>query len=318
MRNTILKRGVGALSILISSAAAAVAEDVEIIGQPRSGMTGFQPASTPVAHDLQWLDGMMTVVMAVIVVFVTCLLLYVIFRFRAGRNVVPARFTHNTPLEVAWTMVPVAILVMIGAFSLPTLFKEMEIPRADVTIKVTGNQWFWSYEYPEEKIAFDSYMIGSPASIDDAAEPGVKPYILNAAMEEKLKKAGYSRDQFLLATTNPVVVPVGKTVVVKITGADVIHSWALPAFGVKQDAVPGRLAEAWFKVDKPGVYFGQCSELCGKDHSYMPIEVHAVSEAEYATWLTKAKQQFAEAGATPPRGLQKVGHKPAIRVALRE
>lgn len=316
MRSSTLVAGVGVLSATLVTAAAATAESLKIIGQPSAGMIGFQPASSPVAEDLQWLDGMMTTIMVAIVALVTGLLLYVIFRFRSGRNPAPARFTHNTPLELTWTLVPVVILVAIGSFSLPTLFKELEIPKGDLTIKVTGNQWYWSYEYPAEKIAFDSYMLGSPGSIDDATEPNVKPYVLDAAMEEKLKKAGYTRDQYLLAVDHPVVVPVGKTVVLNITGSDVIHSWALPAFGVKQDAVPGRLAQAWFKAEKEGVYFGQCSELCGKDHSFMPIEVKVVSEEAYAAWLTKAKAQFAEGGATQAPTPDLGGNKPAIRVAL--
>ena len=309
--------GVSTLSSALFAAIGARAQSLEIIGQPHAGGIGFQSASSVVAHEQQWLDGMMMVIMAAIVVFVTALLLYVSFRFRAAKNPAPSRFTHNTPLEIAWTLVPVVILVTIGAFSLPTLFKEMEIPKPDVTIKVTGNQWFWTYQYPDEKIAFDSYMIGSPATIDDSDGPDIKPFVLNAAMEAKLKKKGYSRDQWLLAVDNPVVVPVDKIVVLNITGADVIHSWAMPAFGVKQDAVPGRLAQAWFKADKEGVYFGQCSELCGKDHAFMPIEIHVVSQPEYAAWLARAKKQFADAGAThlPMPGVG--GNKPAIRVALK-
>lgn len=313
MRISTIIAGVATLSASLLSAAAAGAQDLKMIGQPHAGGTGFQAAASPVAHDLQWLDGMMMVVMAAIVIFVTALLLYVIFRFRSSANPMPARFTHNTPIEIAWTLIPVVILVTIGAFSLPTLFKELEIPKGDVTIKVTGNQWYWTYQYAEDKLTFDSNMLGNEVTSAD----GARPYMMDDKMEALLKKAGYTRDQWLLAVDHPLVVPVGKIVVLNITGADVIHSWALPAFGVKQDAVPGRLAQAWFKADKEGVYFGQCSELCGKDHAFMPIEVRVVSEPEYQAWLVQAKKQFADAGATDQPMPGQTGNKPEIRVALK-
>jgi len=161
--------------------------------------------------------------------------------------------------------------VFIGAFSLPILFKQQEIPEADIVIKTTGYQWYWGYEYPDEGIAFDAFMLP----------------------KDQLADYGYAEDEYLLATDNAMVVPVGKTIVVQVTGADVIHSWTVPAFGVKQDAVPGRLAELWFEVEQEGVYFGQCSELCGKDHAYMPITVKAVSEEKYQEWLEGAKERFA-------------------------
>jgi cytochrome c oxidase subunit II len=212
---------------------------------------------------------------------VTALLIYVMVRFNARANPVPRRFTHNTPLEMAWTLIPIVILVVIGAFSLPILFKQQEIPVGDVTIKATGNQWYWSYDYVDEGIAFDSYMIGSPAT------GGTN--MMTPEVEAQLKAAGYGKEQFLLATDTAVVVPVGKVVVVQVTATDVIHSWKVPAFGVMQDAVPGRTAALWFKADKEGIYFGQCSEICGQMHAYMPITVKVVSEAAYAEWLVKAK-----------------------------
>ncbi|MFC2969779.1 cytochrome c oxidase subunit II [Acidimangrovimonas pyrenivorans] len=271
MRLSTIFSGLGATSASLMIAGGALAQNVKIIGQPVDGKMGFQPAGTPVAQELQRLDGMMTYIMTGIVIFVTLLLLYVIFRFNSRANPTPAKFTHNTPLEITWTLVPILILVVIGSFSLPVLFKELEIPKADLTIKVTGNQWFWTYQYPDEGFSFDSFMLG----------------------KDELANKGYDKSEYLLAVDEPVVVPVGKTVVVQITGADVIHSWAVPAFGVKQDAVPGRLAEAWFKAEKEGVYFGQCSELCGKDHAYMPIEVKVVSQADYDKWLANAKKEFA-------------------------
>ena len=273
MRLSTFFSGLGAVSASLLIAGSAAAQDLKVIGQPIDGKMGFQPAATPVAHELQWLDGMMTTIMTGIVIFVTLLLLYVIFRFNARANPTPAKFTHNSPLEVAWTLIPIVILVFIGSFSLPVLFKELEIPKADITIKVTGNQWFWSYEYTDAGFSFDSFMLA----------------------KDELAKNGYDKSEYLLAVDAPVVVPVGKTVVVKITGADVIHSWTVPAFGVKQDAVPGRLAEAWFKADKEGVYFGQCSELCGKDHAFMPIEIRVVSQADYDKWLVEAKKEYASA-----------------------
>jgi cytochrome c oxidase subunit 2 len=182
---------------------------------------------------------------------------------------------------VAWTLIPIVILVFIGAFSLPVLFKQQEIPVGEVTIKATGNQWYWNYDYVDEGINFDSYMIGSPATGGSN--------MMTPEVEAQLKAAGYSKEQFLLATDTAVVVPVNKVVVVQVTATDVIHSWKIPAFGVMQDAVPGRTAALWFKAEKEGIYFGQCSEICGQMHAYMPITVKVVSEAAYAQWLEKAK-----------------------------
>jgi cytochrome c oxidase subunit 2 len=255
--------------------------DLPIVGAPVDGATGFQPAATPVARDLQWLDGMILVIITAITLFVVALLVWVIVRYNARRNPTPASFTHNSPLEIAWTVIPVFILVFIGAFSLPVLFKEMEIPEADIVIKATGNQWYWSYEYPDEGIAFDSFMIGYGEGN------------LNPDIEAQLVEAGYSAQEFLLATDTAVVVPVGATVVMQVTGADVIHSWTIPAFGVKQDAVPGRIAQLWFEAEMEGTFFGQCSELCGKDHAYMPITVKVVSPEAYETWLAGARTEYA-------------------------
>ncbi|SPH20558.1 Cytochrome c oxidase subunit 2 [Ascidiaceihabitans donghaensis] len=249
--------------------------DLEIIGAPVDGKMGFQPAATELAEDLQWLDGMLLVVCTVITLFVTGLLLWAAYRYNRKRNPEAASFTHHSPVEVAWTVIPIVILVFIGAFSLPILFKQQEIPEADITIKVTGYQWYWGYEYVDHEFAFDSFMLP----------------------REDLEAAGYSQREYLLATDTSVVVPVGKTVVMQVTGADVIHAWTIPAFGVKQDAVPGRLAELWFAAEKEGIYFGQCSELCGKDHAYMPITVKVVSQEAYDAWLKGAIDEYAEAPA---------------------
>ena len=274
----------GVLGALAAAPALAL-DGLEVIGRPVDGAMGFQPAATEVARRLQWLDGLILVIITAITVFVTLLLVWVIIRYNRKRNPESATFTHHTPIEVAWTVIPIVILVFIGAFSLPTLFYQQEIPEADVTIKVTGYQWFWGYEYVDEGFGFDAYMIGSPATGGNNA--------LTPETEAALVDAGYAREEFLLATDNAVVIPVNKTVVMQVTGADVIHAWAVPAFGVKQDAVPGRLAELWFKPEKEGIYFGQCSELCGIAHAYMPITVKVVSEEAYAAWLADARAEFA-------------------------
>jgi cytochrome c oxidase subunit II len=281
MRHRILA-GIATMGLALGVAGMAMAQSgLEIVGRPVDKLTGFQPPVTPAAHDLQALDHMLNIIMLVIVVFVTGLLAWCIIRYNRRASPTPASFTHNTPIEITWTVIPIVILVFIGAFSLPVLFEEQEIPEADITIKATGYQWYWGYEYVGEDVAFDSYMIGSPASGGDNR--------MTPEVEAQLVAAGYTKDEFLLATDTAVVVPVGKTVVVQVTGADVIHSWTIPAFGVKQDGVPGRLAELWFNVDREGIYFGQCSELCGIAHAYMPITVKAVSQDVYDKWLAQAK-----------------------------
>ena len=283
MRLTNLVTKLSAAAGLIFAAAAASAQAVnqqlEIIGAPKADGIGFQPAASELARDLQWLDGMILVIITAIVIFVVALLAWVIVRYNKRANPNPASFSHNSPLEVAWTIVPILILVFIGAFSLPTLFKQQEIPEGDIHIKVTGNQWYWSYEYTDEGIAYDSFMIGYGEGN------------LNPSISAQLAEAGYTDQEFLLATDTAVVIPVGAVVVMHVTGADVIHSWTIPAFGVKQDAVPGRIGQLWFAAEQEGIYFGQCSELCGKDHAYMPITVKVVSQAAYDEWLAAAKEE---------------------------
>jgi len=260
----------GLLAALV--AAPAMAQDgLEVIGQPTPRGIGFQPAATELMRDIQWLDGMLNIIITIITLFVTGLIVYCIVRYNRKANPTPGTFTHNSPVEVAWTIIPIVVLVFIGAFSLPILFKQQEIPKADITIKVTGYQWYWGYEYVDHEFGFDSFLLG----------------------KEELADAGYAPEQYLLATDTAVVVPVGKTIVMNVTGADVIHSWTIPAFGVKQDGVPGRIAQLWFAAEKEGVYFGQCSELCGKDHAYMPITVKVVSEEAYQEWLNGAIEEYA-------------------------
>ncbi|MCB2109852.1 cytochrome c oxidase subunit II [Albidovulum sp.] len=272
MRLATILSGLAAAVTSTIIAGAALAQDgvqgLEIVGAPQPEHTGFQPAATELARDQQWLDHMLLYLCIAVVALVLTLLLVVILRYNRRANPKPARFSHNTPVEITWTMAPVLILVVLGSFSLPILRKQQIMPSPDVLIKVTGNQWYWSYEYPDEGISFDSFLLG----------------------KDKLAEAGYPPEDYLLAADNAVVVPKGKNVVVQVTGADVIHSWAVPAFAVKQDAVPGRIAELWFNAEREGIYFGQCSELCGKDHAYMPITVKVVSEDVYADWLARTKQ----------------------------
>ena len=280
-------RRILSLFALLAATAAPVAAQDGAVGKPQEGGIGFQEAATKLARDIHWLDHMILIIITAIVILVCVLLAIVILRYNSRANPKPASFTHNTPVEVAWTIIPIVILVFIGAFSLPVLFDQQEIPEGGVNIKVTGNQWYWSYEYTDvEDVAFDSYMIGQPATMtSEDEEAGATAYIKSDAMVQKLVDAGYNEDEFLLAVDNAVVIPVGRVVVMDVTGSDVIHSWTIPAFGVKQDAVPGRIAQLWFEAEEEGIFFGQCSELCGKDHAYMPIAVKVVSQDQYDAWL---------------------------------
>ncbi|MBO6898280.1 MAG: cytochrome c oxidase subunit II [Shimia sp.] len=259
-------------------AAPAIAQTAETIGKPEPKGLGFQPAATELARQIHSLDNMILWIITIITLFVTVLLVFCILRFNRRANPTPGTFTHNTPLEIAWTVGPILVLVLIGSFSLPVLFNQQEIPEGEVHIKVTGYQWYWGYEYTDHEFGFDSFMLA----------------------KEDLAANGYNEDEYLLATDTKVVVPVGKTVVMDVTGADVIHSWTIPSFGVKQDAVPGRIAQLWFKAEKEGIFFGQCSELCGKDHAYMPITVEVVSEDKYNEWLKGAIEEYAGDMSTLP------------------
>lgn len=270
---------IGAMFAASAAFAQEVTEKLDIVGAPTPGGMGFQPAGTQVAADIHGLDHMILIIISLIVAFVIVLLAWVAIRYNSRSNPTPATFTHNSPLEIAWTIVPIVILVFIGAFSLPVLFNQEEIPEGDMHVKVVGHQWYWSYEYPDDAVVFDSYMIGS-------GEGNLSPKI-----SEELQKAGYTDQEFRLAADTALVVPVNKTVVVQVTGADVIHGFMVPGLGVHIAAVPGRLAEVWFKAEKEGIYFGQCSALCGQAHSAMPIVVKVVSQDTYDTWLAAAKEQ---------------------------
>jgi len=258
-----------AIILWLSAGATAMAG----LGQPSPWQLGLQQPATPVMENIIWFHNLLLWMITAIAAFVLLLLLIVIVRFNARANPTPSRTTHNTLLEVAWTLVPVAILVFIAVPSFKLLFLELTVPPADITVKATGKQWYWSYSYPDSKFEFDSLML-----------------------QDKERKAGQPR---LLAVDNAMVVPVNKVVRVQVIGADVIHSFAVPSFGIKVDAIPGRLNETWFKAEREGVYYGQCSELCGRDHAFMPIEVRVVSEKEYAAWLDQAKKKFASDESPP-------------------
>ena len=254
-------------------------KDLPVIGKPIPNGINFQPPVTELARDIQWLDNVLLVIITLISIFVSVLLVWVFIRYNRKANPTPSSTTHNTPIEILWTIVPVFILIGIGIISLPILLKQLRIPESDVVIKATGAQWYWSYDYPQHDFSFDSVMLE----------------------KEELEKYGYSQDEYLLATDNPVVVPVNKNITVQVTASDVIHAWKIMSFGVHQDGVPGRLAELWFKPEKEGVYFGQCSELCGLNHSYMPIVVKVVSQEEYEAWLKRSVEKFASVSDYRPK-----------------
>ena len=236
--------------------------------QPKDWQLGFQNAASESMRDIvNFHDNLLLPIIIAISVFVLFLMIYACIRFRASANPVPSKRTHNVAVEVLWTLIPCLILIVMAVPSFKILYKQDTIPKAEVTVKAVGYQWYWGYEYPDEKIAFDSLMI-----------------------EDKDLKPGEPR---LLATDTKIVVPVNKVVKVMITSTDVNHAWAMPAFGVKRDAIPGRINETWFKAEKEGIYYGQCSELCGVKHAFMPIEVHVVSDEKYASWLIEAKQKYA-------------------------
>ena len=230
---------------------------------------GFNESVTTVMRDIVHLhDRILLPIIVAISVFVLFLLLYSIFKFRASKNPIPSKTSHNTFIEIMWTVIPCLILIVIAVPSFRLLYKQDIIPKADVTIKATGYQWYWGYEYPDQNIAFDANMI-----------------------DTKNLKSNQLR---LLETDNHVVVPVNKVIKVLITANDVLHAWAVPSFGVKRDAVPGRINETWFKAEKEGVYYGQCSELCGSRHAFMPITVRVVSDKQYNEWLKESKIKFAK------------------------
>src|SRR3954471_78854 len=244
------------------------------LGQPAPWEWTLQQSASPVMDNIVWFHNFLFVLITVITLFVLALLIIVVVKFNAKANPVPSRTTHHTLIEVAWTLIPVLILVGIAVPSFRLLFLQLDVPKADLTIKVTGKQWYWSYAYPDHgKFEFDSLLV-----------------------QDKKPR--------LLGVDNEMVVPVNKIVRIQTTGADVIHSFAVPAFGIKVDAIPGRLNETWFKATKLGMFYGQCSELCGKDHAFMPIAVRVVNDQEFTAWVEGAKKKYAT---TPANSYASVG-----------
>jgi len=247
------------------------------VGQPVDGAIAMQPEASLIRkHEIFFHDAILLPITVAITLFVLALLVIVVVRFNSRANPTPARFSHNTPIEVAWTVLPVLILMFIAIFSFRLLFEEHDMAKPYMTVKVTGRQWNWDYEYPDQKI---SAYTSTP-------------------LEEADAKAG--NVPYLLASNAPLVAPLGQVVRVQVTSEDVIHSFSVPAFGIKIDAIPGRLNQTWFKADKIGTFYGQCSQLCGINHSYMPIEVKVVSQADFNAWVaSKAPKPVAVAAATP-------------------
>ena len=264
----ILAAGGALAASLIGSGASA--------GEPTPWQMGLQQAATPLMQSIDDLHDILLVIITLITLFVLGLLLYVMWRFRESKNPTPTRTTHNTTVEVLWTVIPVVILVLIAIPSFKLLYYSDTIPKADLTVKAIGHQWYWSYEYPDHgNFTFDATILA----------------------DDELKE-GQPR---LLEVDNRIVVPVDKVVRVQVTADDVLHAWAVPAFGVKVDGVPGRLNELWFKAERTGVYYGQCSELCGVNHGFMPIRVDVVTDQEFNAWISWAKKEYAaDDGGGPP------------------
>lgn len=245
-----------------------------VAGTPEPWQLGMQDAASPIKAAVTDLHDLLLVIIIGVCVVVLALLLYVVWRFRAGAHPTPSRTTHNTVLEIVWTAVPVLILIIIAFPSFKLIYYEDQTPEADVTIKAIGRQWYWSYAYPDHgNFSFDAFML-SREEAEEAGEPA------------------------LLATSEDVVVPAGATVRILITASDVLHSWAVPSFGVKRDAIPGRLNETWFRVDEPGMYYGQCSELCGVGHGFMPIAVRVLPQEEFDAWVEQAQARYGTDDAT--------------------
>jgi cytochrome c oxidase subunit 2 len=257
-----------ALAAAASFALCGGAHAKEGVGMAEPWQLGFQTAASPIMEQITSFHTYVTIIITLIALFVLALLIYVMVRYNERANPQPSRATHNTALEIAWTVIPVLVLVAIAIPSFRLLFAQYDFPKADLHITATGNQWYWSYEYPDHGITFDSIMV-----------------------PEADLKEGQPR---LLTVDREVVVPVGKNVIVGLKSNDVIHDWALPAFGVKLDAVPGRLQSTWFRAEREGIYYGQCSELCGRNHAFMPIAVRVVSEEEFNGWLAKTKAASAK------------------------
>ncbi|MGH7088686.1 MAG: cytochrome c oxidase subunit II, partial [Stellaceae bacterium] len=262
-----LIRAALAMLAVLWAAPRALADNVEL---PHDWQLGMQPAASPVREHIDALNNELLIIISLIVLLVLGLLLYAIVKFNAKRHPVPSKTTHNPLLEVTWTIVPVIVLAVIAVPSFKLMYYMGRVPHADLTLKVTGHQWYWSYDYPDQgNLSFDSNMM---------------------PVAEQIKE-GKPR---LLEVDNPIIVPVGSVIRVLITSTDVIHSWFMPSMGVQEYAVPGRVNEAWFSVDREGTYYGQCNQICGINHPFMPIEIKALSKADFTKWVAEAKYKFAQ------------------------
>lgn len=283
------KARVGAFAAVLGSALLATPA-LAGLGQPSDWQMNFQESATGVMDFVWRFHDALLILITVITLFVLALLIYAIFKFSEEKNPTPSKTTHHAGLEVAWTIAPILILAVIAVPSFRLLKLQLDIPAADVVVKVTGHSWYWSYEYPQAgetpAINFSSYMLDEEQrakAIADGRPAGETPR--------------------LLAVDNEMVVPVGKVVKLQITAADVIHNFAVPSFGTRMDAIPGRLNETWFRAEKEGLFYGQCSRLCGQNHAFMPIAIRVVSEAQYASWLQDARKRFASVPVERPVAL---------------
>jgi cytochrome c oxidase subunit II len=277
-----LATGIAAGAMTALWGAAAFAADT--VGQPTNGAIDLQPGVTPLRDDAIFFHNVILLpIITAITVFVLLLLLWCVVRYNKRSNPIPARWSHNTPVEVVWTLVPVLILVFISIFSFRLLFNYNDMPKPYMTIKATGYQWYWGYEYPDQKIP---------------------EFVSNILPEDQAKAKGVP---YKLAATTPLVVPVNQVVEVLVTGADVIHAFAVPAFGIITDAVPGKVNHTWFKVDRIGTYYGSCRELCGVDHAFMPIEVKVVSQADFDAWVASKAPKTAAATPTTNAAIAATG-----------
>ena len=288
MSATTQRRGTAVLSAAVATGLttafqAAGAHAADLLGQPTPGAIGLQPGASPLRHSAIWFhDWVLLPIIVAISLFVLALLVWIVVRYNAKANPTPARFTHNTAVEIVWTLAPVLILMFIAIFSFRLLYAYHDMPKPDVTVKVTGNQWYWTYEYPESGgFSFDSIPLKEKEA--EAKGPGL----------------------YRLAVDNPMVVPVGATVQVLATGADVLHSFFVPAFGIQETTIPGRINQTWFKPEREGIYYGQCNELCGVNHSFMPIEIDVVSRPKYLAWLAGHTKK------TPAAAAANTGASPA-------
>ena len=294
VRESIRSVGATALSATALGAALLAAAPVQaqdLLGQPTPGGIDLQPAASPLKHDAIFFhNAILMPVITAITLLVLVLLIWIVIRFNRKANPTPARWSHNTAIELIWTIAPVVILLVIALFSFRLLFDYHDMPKPDVTVKVTGNQWNWAYEYPDQN---------------------VPEYISNMLSEEEVAERGLPHSAYRMAATEPMVVPVGKTVQLLITASDVIHAVALPAFGLKTDAVPGRINSTWFKAERTGVFYGQCSELCGTDHAFMPIEIRVVTQAEFERWVVSKGGSMTPPAAAAPAAPAPAAEAPA-------